>query len=135
MNMTKQKLSIEYPLATKSPHIVWEQISTIHGLERWLADHIEDLGDNVISLTWGELWSAHHTLEARIVERQKNDHIRLRWVNEDDPEAYWEMRIGLSDLTGEVCLYVVDYAQPDEIADLRDLWDGNMERLHRVSGL
>ncbi len=135
MDNTKEKLYIEYPLATKSPNLVWEHIGTVHGLGRWLADRVEELGDDIISLTWGEVWSDHHTLEARIVECQKNDHIRFQWVNEEDPDAYWEMRIGRSDLTDELCLYVADYAQAEEIDDLRDLWDGNMERLHQVSGL
>ena len=135
MNTTKQRLNIEYPLRTKSPNIVWEQISTAHGLERWLADHIEELDDDVIALTWGEVWTEHHTLEAKILERQKNNLIRLQWVNEDDPEAYWEMRIGKSELTDELCLYVTDYALPEDVEDLHDLWDGNMERLHQVSGL
>ena len=135
MNIKKQKLCLEYPLATKSPNIVWEQISTIHGLGRWLADHIEENGENILSLTWGEVWTDHHTLEARIIERQKNDHIRLQWLNEEDPESYWEMRIGRSELTDELCLYIADYALPEDIDDLHDLWDGNMERLHRVSGL
>ena len=135
MNIKKQKLCLEYPLATKSPNIVWEQISTIHGLERWLADHIEENGENILSLTWGEVWTDHHTLEARIIERQKNDHIRLQWVNEEDPESYWEMRIGRSELTDELCLYIADYALPEDIDDLHDLWDGNMERLHQASGL
>lgn len=135
MNKKKQKLNIEYPLATKSHSLVWEQISTIHGLERWLADHVEKVDDDVIALTWGEQWTDHHTLEARIVDQQKNSHIRLQWVNEDDPEAFWEMRIGRSELTDELCLYVADYALPEDIDDLHDLWDGNMERLHQVSGL
>ena len=135
MNTMKQKLYIEYPLATKSPNIVWEQISTAHGLERWLADHVEEVGDDVIALTWGEVWTDHHTLEAKILERQKNSHIKLRWVDEDDPMAYWEMRIGRSELTDELCLYVEDYALPEDLDDLHDLWDGNMERLHQFSGL
>ena len=135
MNIKKQKLCLEYPLATKSPNLVWEQISTIHGLERWLADHIEEIGEDIIALTWGEVWTDHHTLEARIIESQKNDHIRLQWVNEEDPDAYWEMRIGRSELTDELCLYVDDYALAEDSDDLHDLWDGNMERLHQVSGL
>ena len=135
MNTTKQKLYIEDPLATKSPGLVWEQIGTVHGLGRWLADYVEDVGDDVISFTWGEVWTDHHTLEARVVERQRNSYIRLQWVNEEDPEAYWEMRIGRSDLTDELFLHVSDYALPEDIDDLHDLWDGNMERLHRVSGL
>lgn len=135
MNTTKQKLCLEYPLATKSSSLVWEQIGTVHGLERWLADSIEEINSDTIALTWGETWSDHHTLEARIVERRKNSHIRLQWVNDGDQDTYWEMRIGRSELTDELCLYVADYALPEDIDDLHDLWDGNMERLHRVSGL
>ena len=114
---------------------MWEQISTAHGLERWLADHVEELEEDIFSLTWGEPWTDHHTLEAKILERQKNDHIRLQWVNEEDADAYWEMRIGKSELTDELCLYIEDFALPEDIDDLHDLWDGNMERLHQFSGL
>ena len=133
--MKKERLNLEYPLAAKSLTVVWEQIGTIHGLERWLADRIEVEEDNVIALTWGELWADHHTLRARITEQEKPSHIRLCWVDEDDPDAYWEMRIGRSELTGDLCLYVTDYAQADDLDDLHDLWNGNMERLHQVSGL
>ncbi len=133
--MPKQRLEIEYPLTAKSPTIVWEQISTAYGLGRWLADRVEEDENKVLSLTWGEPWTEHHTLEAQIVERQKNSHIRMRWVGEDDPDAFWEMRIGQSELTGELCLCVVDYAMQEDIDDLRELWDGNMERLHQASGL
>ena len=132
--MKKERLSLEYPLTAKSRSLVWEQISTVHGLERWLADRVEQDGEDVISLTWSELWADHHTLRARITECERQDHIRLRWVEEEDPEAYWEMRIGHSELTDELCLYVTDYAYAEDLEDLTGLWDGNMERLHRVSG-
>ena len=49
MNTKKQKLYIEYPLATKSSNIVWEQIGTIHGLERWLADYVEEVREGIIA--------------------------------------------------------------------------------------
>lgn len=132
--MKKEQLNIEYPLSARHPDIVWQLISTDHGLGRWIADRVTE-EDGIISFTWGQPWTDHHTLSANVVEREKNSHIKFRWVEEDDPEAYWEMRIGQSELTGELCLCVVDYAQQDEIDDLRSLWDGNMERLHETSGL
>ena len=131
--MGKQKIEIEYPLTTKSPNIVWEQISSAHGLERWLADHVEE-DNGVMRLTWGDLYGEHHTLSANIMERQKNSHIKLQWVDEDDPDAYWEMRIGQSELTEELCLCVVDYAPAEDIEDLHELWDDNLDRLHQSSG-
>jgi uncharacterized protein YndB with AHSA1/START domain len=132
--MKKERIDIEYPLSSRQIDIVWQLISTDHGLGRWLADEVaEDNG--IISFTWGQPWSDHHTQEAYIVERSKNSHIRFKWVDEDDPEAYWEMKIGKSELTGDICLSIVDYAPKDEVGDLRALWDDNMERLHMTSGL
>jgi uncharacterized protein YndB with AHSA1/START domain len=131
--MQKQRLSLEYPLTGRKPDLLWQLLSTDHGLQRWLADEVEE-NDGVMSLTWGSRWGEHHTLHANIVEREKNSHIRFQWVDEEEPEAYWEMRIGKSELTEELCLLVVDYAVADEIEDLHDLWDGNLERLHQSSG-
>lgn len=90
--------------------------------------------DGVFHLTWGEPWGENHTMHARIVEREKNSHLRLQWVDEEDPEVYWEIRIGQSELTEELCLYVVDYALAEDLDDLHDLWDGNLDRLHQSSG-
>ena len=132
--MKKERLYIEYPLSSRQSSIVWSLISTDHGLGRWIADEVTE-ENGVISFTWGQPWTDHHTLLANIVERERNSHIRFKWVEEDDPEAFWEMRIGKSELTGDLCLCVVDYALKEDIEDLRSLWDGNMERLHISSGL
>ena len=131
--MPKQRLNLEYPLTAGKPDLLWQLLSTDHGLERWLADRVVE-HDGVLSLTWGNLYGEHHTLDANIVEREKNSHIRLQWVDEDDPAAFWEMRIGRSELTEDLCLCVVDYAPAEDIDDLHDLWDGNLDRLHQSSG-
>jgi hypothetical protein len=44
------------------------------------------------------------------------------------------MRIGRSELTDELCLFVEDYAYAEDIDDLHELWDGNLDRLHQSSG-
>jgi len=131
--MQKQRLDLEYPLNAGKPDLLWKLLSTDHGLERWLADEVKE-ENGIMSLTWGNPYSEQHTLHAEIMERQKNSHIKLRWVDEDDPAAFWEMRIGRSELTEDLCLCVVDYAPAEDIDDLHDLWDGNLERLHQSSG-
>ena len=131
--MQKQRLCLEYPLNARKPDLLWQLMSTDHGLGRWLADVVTE-ENGVLSLTWGSLYGEHHTLKANILEREKNSHIKLRWLDEEDPEAFWEMRIGKSELTEELFLFVVDYAPAEDIDDLHDLWDGNLERLHQSSG-
>jgi hypothetical protein len=32
-------------------------------------------------------------------------------------------------------MLITDYADADDIDDLRGIWDDNLDRLHRVSGL
>ncbi len=130
------KLTIEYPLSTQSPKIVWELISNAHGLEKWLADTVTEV-DDTMTFTWGQPWTERDTKQSRILEIEKYDHIRLLWdYHEDTPEAYWEMRIEKSELTGMLSLLITDYAADEEEKDeLRGLWDANLDRLHRVSGL
>ena len=131
--MGKQRIDIEYPLNTKSPNIVWEQISSAHGLERWIADHVTE-EDGVFTFTWGEPWTDQDVRRASLVEYVKYDHIKLQWEEEDD-DSSWEMRIGKSDLTHHLDLLITDFADDDDADGLRILWESNLERLHRASGL
>ena len=131
-----QKLTIEYPLSTRSPKIVWDMISNAAGLQKWLADKVTE-EDDVMTFTWGHPWTDRDTKQSRVLEKMKYEYIKLLWdYHEDTPEAIWEMCIEKSDQTGELSLRITDYAADDEEAeDLRGIWDDNFERLHRVSGL
>ena len=134
--MGKQRIDIEYPLTTKSPNIVWEQISSAHGLERWLADHVTE-DDGVFTFTWGEPWTEQDIRKALLIEYVKYDHIKLQWEDDEQEgnDAFWEMRIEKSDLTNHLNLLITDYAEDDDADGLRILWESNLERLHRASGL
>ena len=55
--------------------------------------------------------------------------------DETDEDSYWEMRIGKSELTNYLTLLITDFAEDDDIESLRDIWDSNMEQLHRATGL
>jgi uncharacterized protein YndB with AHSA1/START domain len=136
MLMAKQRIDIEYPLTTESPNIIWEQISSAHGLERWLADRVTE-EDGVFVFTWGEPWTVQDIRRANLIEYVKYDHIRLQWdEDEDEGEGvYWEMRIGKSDLTGHLNLLITDFADDDDVDGLKILWESNLDRLHRASGL
>ncbi len=131
--MGKQKIDIEYPLAIKSPALIWEQISSAHGLERWFADHVNE-EDGMFTFTWGEPWTEQDIREAHVLESVVNDHIRLKW-NEEDDDTYFEMRIAKSDLTHQLNLLITDFADDDDVDGLKILWESMLDRLHRASGL
>ena len=130
-----QKLTLEYPLSTKSTKLVWDMISNAAGLQKWLADQVVE-DEESMTFTWGHPWTERDTKTSRILEKEKMNSIRMLWdYHEDTPDAYWEMKIMESDLTGMLSLLITDFAaDEDEENDLRDLWDANFERLHRVSG-
>ena len=133
--MTKQRIDIEYPLATKSLNIAWDLISTAHGLERWIADHVTE-EDGVFTFTWGEPWTEQDIRKAQLIEYVKYDHIKLKWeYDEDDDDSYWEMSIGKSELTNLLNLFITDFAEDDDADGLKILWESNLDRLHRASGL
>ena len=84
--MGKERIDIEYPLTAKKPNIVWEQISSAHGLERWIADYVKE-EDGVFTFTWGERWTQQDIRRANLIEYVKFDHIRLKWDEDEDEDA------------------------------------------------
>ena len=76
--------------------------------------------------------------KAQLIEYVKFDHIRLKWeddLEEGDEDSFWEMRIGKSELTNHLTLLITDFAEDDDADGLRILWESNLDRLHRASGL
>ncbi len=132
--MEKQKLNIERVLHSSSQGIIWNFISSPEGMTRWLADKVEGAGGE-LTFTWGDLWRHHEIRKARIVKQSKNNYIRFRWEDEEDPNAYVELRIEKNELTNDYILLITDFAYEDDIESLQDLWEDNLERLHRNTGI
>ena len=74
--MDKQRLCIERELISSSAPIIWDLISTDAGLSRWMADSVTQEGEQ-LTFVWGELWSHHKVRTATIVEKIKNEYIRI----------------------------------------------------------
>ena len=132
--MKKQRITVEYDLNSKSPNIIWGLISTEGGLGKWIADEVSESKD-AFTFTWGEVWSHHEIRRANILERVRHSHIRLQWDDETDPDAYLELRMLRSEITGGFTLHITDFAVPEDVDSLLDIWEQNLEQLHHSSGL
>ena len=89
----------------------------------------------MLTFKWGEVWTQQDIRTSKIIEIRENSHIRLKWdVNVSD-EDYWELRIEKSDFSGNINLIITDHVNDDDVDYMRGVWDDNIERLHRVSGL
>ncbi len=133
-NMERVKISIEYPLASKSLSIVWGMIGDATGLQKWIADYAEDDGDE-ITFKWGEPWKQQDVRVSKVLKAVKNKYIRLRWVDDNEEGEYWELRLEKSELTGELTLVITDFADEDDVENMYQIWDDNLDKLHQVSGL
>lgn len=133
-NMKKQQIFIEHDLRSTSANIIWKVISTEGGLGRWIADEVQE-DNGKFTFTWGEEWGHHEKRTATTLEKVRNSHIRMQWDDETDPEAYLELRIVRTEITGGYLLQVTDYALPEDVDSLYDIWEQNFEQLRAATGL
>lgn len=75
------------------------------------------------------------TRQAEVTNFRVNSFIRFRWLDDEDPKAYFELKMVYNELTSDYMLEVIDWAAPDEVEDTKELWDSEIEKLKRVSGL
>ncbi|MBR5193172.1 MAG: hypothetical protein IKW37_01965 [Bacteroidaceae bacterium] len=128
--MKKTKVRMEYMLKGGSNSIVWSIISTPSGLETWFADKVTS-SDKIFTFHWGKTESR----QAELVGIRTNSYIRLHWMDDEERKSYFELKINYNELTEDLMLEVIDFAYPDEIDDVKDLWESDIEKLKRVSGL
>ena len=56
-------------------------------------------------------------------------------LDDEEKKSYFELRIVYNELTEDLMLEITDWAEPDEKEDIIDLWESDIDKLKRVSGL
>ena len=128
--MAKRKFNLEYSLNAVSGPILWNAIGTPTGLQTWMSDNV-DANENIYTFEW----SQNEIRQAELIHRRVNSHMRFHWLDDEEKRSYFELRVNYNELTEDMMLEVTDWAEPDEADDLRDLWDSEIEKMKRVSGL
>ena len=123
----KGKFELEYVIRT-SAGILYEFITTPSGLSEWFADDV-NIRDGIFTFFWDG-----SEQKAKLLGFKEEKYIRLSWV--DKPEGmYFEFRIEKDELTGDISLIIIDFA--DEAADMQTsklLWDSQVNKLLGVLG-
>ena len=123
--MMKKKVLLEYPFSC-TPGSLYRAITTPLGLGSWFADRVEATGDRY-EFFWNKTGQA-----ARVVHRKPNLSVRYEWLDEEG--HYFEFRLSHQELTGDLLLTVIDFAEEAEVEDCRTLWDAQIEKLKRAIG-
>ena len=128
--MNKQKIQMEYLLRSSSSNIVWSIISTPSGLETWFADKV-DAKNKIFTFRWGKT----EERKAEVTNIRNNQFIRFHWLDDESPKSYFEFKLVYNELTKDIVLEITDWANPEEVEDVKDLWNSDIEKMKRVSGL
>ena len=123
------KYELEYTLNC-SPKVLFSRLSTPEGLSEWFADNVTVEGD-IFIFHWNKTES-----RAKLALVRENKLVRFEWVDADDRETgFFEFRIDVHELTGDLALIITDFAEPDEKEDAIYLWDTQISDLKRALGL
>lgn len=121
------KYKLEFDMKATPIAILWDYISNENGLKQWFADDVK-IKDREYSFKW-----KGYSQEARLVGMRKGLAIKLQWLDSSE-KIYFEMRILTSEMTDNIVLQVIDFAEEDELEESKDLWRSQIDTLRRVIG-
>lgn len=123
------KYELEYTLNC-SPKVLFSRLSTPEGLSEWFADDVTIDGD-IFTFHWGKSES-----KARLSAIKENKLVRFEWDDDrgDKESNFFEFKIIVHDITGDLALLITDFAEPDEKEDAIYLWDTQINDLKRILG-
>ena len=125
----KLKFELEYTMNC-SQKVLFSRLSTPEGLSEWFAENVNVEGDN-FSFFWNNSES-----KARLSALKENKLVRFEWLDtDDDEENYFEFKIAIDELTGDLALIITDFAEADEKEDSIYLWDSQISDLKRLLGI
>jgi hypothetical protein len=127
--MKKEKLQIEYIFDKASRVNLWNHIGTSPGLAEWFAKEVTDDG-KIFTFMWD-----NYSMDAEMIGMTPNVYIRFHWLEDENPDSYFEFRLHKIELTGGLMLEITDYAEPEEIEESITLWNKQVKDLKRLLGL
>lgn len=128
-HMNRIKLKIEYPLRNTAINVLWNSISQPIDLCEWFAESITQ-SDDIYTFMW-----QGHEQDARMLETKYGDYIRFQWLEDAGTNYYFEFKIVLLELTGDVALVITDYVDSAEKDDSILLWNQQVEQLKLRLGI
>ena len=121
------KFEIEF-VVHASPSLLFNYIATPSGLSEWYADNVNSRGEKFIFI-WDESEE-----EALLLKKKTDEFVRFKWTYSEDDDTYFEMRIVVDELTNDVSLFVIDFAEDDEVEEAKMLWENQIDDLKKIIG-
>ncbi|MAP53475.1 MULTISPECIES: START-like domain-containing protein [Altibacter] len=123
----KIKYEMEFPIHV-SPSLLYQYISTPSGMSEWYADNVNSRGEYFTFI-----WSGSEE-KARLLGKKSGERIKFKWVDDEETDYYFELRIQVDEITKDVSLMVTDFAEEDEIEEGKMLWENMISNLKQILG-
>lgn len=120
----KKEFQVEYVMLSCPLVMLWNCISTPEGLSEWFADEVRQDG-NLWTFSWNGSEQTAHLIFIRQPEA-----VRFRWDG-DAHDLFFEFKILRDELTNAVSLSVTDFADADDVDDMKLLWGSQVDDLKR----
>ncbi|MGL5112161.1 MAG: START-like domain-containing protein [Flavobacterium sp.] len=125
----KVRYEIEFPI-NSSPQLLYQYISTPSGLAEWFADDVNSRGE-FFTFIWNDTQE-----KARLASKKSGEKVKFRWIDDKnkDTEYFFELHILEDELTKDVSLLVIDFAEKDELKEASQLWGNQISDLKHLIG-
>ncbi|MEZ4854306.1 START-like domain-containing protein [Flavobacterium sp.] len=125
----KVRYEMEFPIHA-SPSLLYQYIATPSGLSEWFADNVNSRGE-MFTFIWDDSEE-----KAKLVSKRTGERVKFKWIDEEgnDSDYFFELKILEDEITKDVSILVVDFAEEDEIEESKLLWENQISDLKQVLG-
>lgn len=124
---SKVKFELEFPIQA-SPQLLYNYISTPSGLSEWFADNVNSRGE-LFTFIWDDSEE-----QAKLLTKKSSERIKFKWLECEDDNSFFELRIQVDSITKDVSIIVTDFSENDEVEQAKMLWENQIASLKQVLG-
>ena len=71
--------------------------------------------------------------KAELLSSKNNTYVKFKWLENDD-DCFFEIKITVDEITKDVSLIIIDFADNDEVEEAKMLWESQISDLKSVIG-
>lgn len=124
--MKKEKIHLEYVFEKASKSTLWNHLTTSSGLSAWFAEDVL-IKENNYSFIWNKT-----PMEAQLLAISPNNKVRFKWMEDENPDSYFEFKLHTDELTRALVLEITDFVESSEKEDILALWNSQVGELKRI---